>query len=88
VTTFLKDPSATLDYTLDWGAWLAGDTIATSIWSVPTGLTLERSEFTPSQAIAWISGGVVGTSYAVTNTITTAGGRTDTRTIMFTVSNR
>jgi hypothetical protein len=88
VTTFLKDPSATLDYTLDWGAWLASDTIATSIWSVPTGLTLERSEFTQTQAIAWISGGVVGASYAVTNTITTVGGRTDTRTIMFTICNR
>jgi hypothetical protein len=84
----LKDPSATLDYTLDWGAWLASDTIATSDWTVPTGLTLVRSEVTPSQAIAWISGGVVGTTYAVTNTITTTGGRTDTRTIMFTVSNR
>lgn len=88
MTTFLKDPSAVLDYVFDWLAWLAGDTIASSSWSVPTGLTLVRTEVTPSQAIAWISGGVVGTTYAVTNTITTAGGRTDTRTITLAVGSR
>jgi hypothetical protein len=85
---FFKDPTATLDYTLDWSAWLAGDAIAESNWSVPSGLTLVRSEVTPSQAIAWISGGEAGVTYSAVNTITTAAGRIDSRRITLVVGNR
>ena len=35
-----KDPDAVLDYGFDWSAWLeAGDTIVTSEWIVPEGIT-------------------------------------------------
>ncbi len=88
MATFLKDPTATLDYALDWAAWLATDTIASSNWVLPTDLTLARSEITPTQAIAWISGGVVGHTYNVVNTITTTAGREDSRSITISVGNR
>ena len=34
MTTFLKDPDAVLDYSVDWSKWLAGDQIQTSAWLV------------------------------------------------------
>ena len=65
------------DYTVDWTAWLAGDTIATSNWSVPTGLTQTSASSSTAAATIWLSGGTVPNDYEVHNTITTAGGRTD-----------
>lgn len=71
-----KDPSETLDYTINWSALLAGDTIATSTFAVPTGLTLSSSSNTTTTSTAWISGGSWDRTYTITCTITTAGGRT------------
>lgn len=34
-----KDPDEVLDYQLDWGTRLGTDTIVTSTWVVPTGIT-------------------------------------------------
>ena len=34
-----KDPDEVLDYELDWSLRLAGDTIVTSTWTVPSTLT-------------------------------------------------
>jgi len=79
--TFTKDPSAVLDYAIDWSAWLGSDTIATSTWSVPTGITRDSDTNTTTRATIWLSGGTAGQTYQLTNTITTAGGRTDQRTI-------
>lgn len=85
---FTKDPDATLDYSIDWSKWLAGDTILTSEWSVPTGLTQVNVSNTTTKATVWLSGGSAGQSYTVTNRIITAGGRTDERSIIIRVENR
>jgi hypothetical protein len=81
---FPKDPNSVLDYTVDWydEGWLGIDTIATSTWIVPTGLTNIAESHTTKIATIWLSGGTAGTNYEVTNRITTAGGRTDDRTIV------
>lgn len=84
--TFIKDPDAVKDYEIDWTAWLDGDTIATSLWltdapSVGIG-TKTASDTTTT---VWISGGILGTTVEVTNRITTAGGRTEDRTLTFTI---
>lgn len=76
-----KDPSAILDYTFDWSAFLGTDTIATSVWTVPTGITQTAETETTTTTTVWLSGGTVDANYVVVNTITTAGGRTDQRTI-------
>ena len=34
MTTFIKDPDAVLDYSVDWSKWLTGMEIVTSAWSV------------------------------------------------------
>lgn len=82
VQTFIKDPEALLDYQVDWAAWLGADTIDTSVWSVPTGLTAETDSKTNTTATIWLSGGTSGQTYRVTNQIETVGGRTDERSFI------
>ena len=86
--TFLKDPQAVLDYQINWATWLSADTIATSTWTVPTGLTKASSTNTTTTATVWLSGGTADTSYNIVNTIVTAGGRTEERTLTIAVQNR
>lgn len=86
--TVLKDPAAVLDYGINWATWLNGDTISTSTWTVPTGITQASESETTTVATIWLSGGTAGEDYLVTNKITTNGGRTDERTIRVSVVNR
>lgn len=84
----VQDPSAVLDWSFDWSAWLAGDTIASSSWDVDGGdgaLSIESDGLSDSVTVAVVSGGTVGDTYRLTNTITTAGGLTDQRTILLAV---
>jgi hypothetical protein len=86
--TFTKDPDAILDYAVDWSRWLAGDAIAASTWFVPTGLTKATESNTATKATVWLSGGVAGQTYTVTNRITTTGGRTEDRSFTIRVEER
>lgn len=90
--THLKDPEAVLDYRADWSKWLAkadpNDTIVSSSWSVPSGITQDSASFTTTTTTIWLSGGTAGRSYDVRNRITTAGGRVDDRTIRINVQER
>jgi fructosamine-3-kinase len=85
-----KDPDATLEFGRDWSTWLAasGDTIVTSIWLVPAGLTVVDESNTATVALVWLSGGTAGQSYVITNRITTAQNRTDDRSIQIVVRQR
>ena len=83
--TFEKDPDAVLDYTRDWSPFLGTDTIATSTFTVPTGLTKVTETNNTTTATVWLSGGTAHSMYVVTNRITTAGGRTDDRSWLITV---
>lgn len=88
---FEKDPDATLDYGFDWGAqgWLDdGDTIASSTWLLPTGISKTIDTFNDSVTVVWLTGGTAFTTYYVTNRITTAQGRTDDRTMRIRVQDR
>ncbi len=85
IRIFVKDPNAVLDYVLDWGAWLVSDTISTSNWTVPSGITKDSSTNTTTTATIWLSGGTAGEEYLLINRITTAAGRTEDRTIQITV---
>ena len=80
-----KDPDAVKDYTLDWSDWLDGDTIATSVWVVPAGITEDSESESATSATIWLSGGTAPNEYEITNRITTAGGRSDDRTILICV---
>jgi hypothetical protein len=89
MTTFLKDPNAVLDYSVDWSKWLAGDQIQTSSWSVSDpALEAADDSSTTTRTVVWLAGGVTGRSYTVTNRITTSGGRTDERSLVIQVQDR
>ena len=85
---FIKDPDALLDYMVDWSTWLGNDTIATSVWTVPSGITKSNDTKTPKTATIWLSGGTVGQRYDITNRITTDGGRTDDRTMSIVIEHK
>lgn len=85
-----KDPQATLDYTLDWtiGGWLGTDTIASVLWTVPSGITQAAASNTTTSATIWLSGGTLLASYTITCRITTAAGRTDERSFRVIIKDR
>lgn len=87
IMTWAKDPQATLDYCLDWSQWLGTDTLGTATCSAESGITISSTSKTTSSATIWLAGGTDGTTYAVKNTVTTAGGRIDERTIAIEVKN-
>lgn len=72
-----KVPGETKDYGIEWeDALAAGDAISASTWSVPVGLTKVDEEYAGTVTLVRIAGGTVGTSYTLTNTITTVNGET------------
>lgn len=81
--SFIKDPDEVLDYVRDWSAILGDDTIATSTWVVPSGITKNSDTNTTTTTTVWLSGGTLGEDYALVNRITTAGGRTLDKTLTF-----
>lgn len=85
-----KDPDEVIDYDLDWSRQLSrdADTIATSAWTVPSGITQDDSENTDTLAKIWLSGGTNGESYLLINHITTAAGRVFERTVKLRVKSR
>lgn len=85
---FLKDPEATLDFAVDWSEWLGSDTISTSTWTVPTGITKDSDSATTTKATIWLKSGSAGKEYSIVNKIVTAGGRTDERMLVIKVIQR
>jgi hypothetical protein len=84
-----KNPNADLDYSIDWTAWLAGDTISTSAWTIPSDSGIvghTQTILTGNHTITWLSGGTPGGPYRITNRIVTAGARTDERSLEVTIS--
>lgn len=86
--TFLKDPNAILDYQINWATWLGTDTISSSSWTAPTGITKVSDTSTTTTTTIWLSGGTAGASYEVVNRIVTAGGRTEDRSITIRIEER
>lgn len=86
--SMVKDPEATLDYAVDWTAWLEeGDVVLTSAWAA-VGVTIEDSPVPSHDAgvsRVWVSGGTTGAPASITNSIVTAAGRRDDRTIHLTI---
>jgi len=86
--TKTKDPDAVLDYKIDWSTWLGADTIATSSWELPPGITKDSDSNTTTDTTIWVSGGNKGQKYTVVNRIATTAGRTDDRSFVLSVSEK
>jgi hypothetical protein len=71
-----KDPDEVLDYQIDWADRLDGDTISTSTWVIPSGITQGAASKTDTTVTTWLSGGTLGASYTLLNRVVTAAGRT------------
>jgi hypothetical protein len=82
-----KSPADVLDYIFDYSTWLGTDTIDTSAWKVPSGITVNSNTKTSNTTTVWIAGGQIGQDYKVENTITTIGGRTKVQTFDLSVVN-
>jgi hypothetical protein len=80
-----KVPVDAIDVTIDWSEHLrAGVTVASATWSAP-GLTLTNEGTTSTTATRRIGGGVAGTDYPVTCTMTKSNGEIVARTFVVSV---
>lgn len=77
--TVSKQPRDRIDFDVTFGDWLderGGDTIGAVLASVaPAGLTLLTTANDGRRVKQWIEGGESGTTYQITLTATTVGGR-------------
>lgn len=87
--TITKDPDETLDYSFDWGDYLApiSDVIDSASFEV-VGLTLDSQSNTTTTTTAIVSGGVVGVTGVLTSTIKTSQGRIVQRSIYLKIKER
>jgi hypothetical protein len=77
-----KAPTAVMPVVLDWSEWLGSETISSSSWVVEAGLTISATQFTTTTTTAWLTGGVLGETYILTNTVVTSTGRTEPRAVV------
>ena len=69
----VQDPNDITDWGCDWTDWLKdSEVILTSVWTLPTGLTNTAETLTNTTTSVFISGGVIGTKYLISNRVTTA----------------
>lgn len=90
---YLKDPGASIDYTVDWAAgYLAGDEIVSSSWSVEPdamdGIVVAGSVQDATRTAATLAGGVAGNVYRVSNRVVLASGRIDERSLSIRIEDR
>lgn len=72
---YQKHSSAVKDYSIDYSRWLGTDRIASAVWYYPTGITAVSVTATTAVATIWLSGGVPGNVYTISNMIWTSAGR-------------
>lgn len=85
---FVKDPNSVEDFEFNWVAELNGDTISTSSFILPDGMTQVSASNTTTTATVFVSGGTNGQLYRITNRVVTAGGRTYDRTYRVLIMDR
>lgn len=71
-----KDPDEIVNFGIDWVDYLGSETITGSSWTMPADISQVSAAFTDTQATIKLSGGTLGTTYRVTNRITTSAGET------------
>ncbi len=69
------DKDDVTDFSFNWSVRLQDDTILTSEFILPDGLTEVSSSLTGLVAQIFVTGGNCGWVYRITNRVTTAGGR-------------
>jgi len=89
---YLKDPDGRVDYAIDWTAYLSGQTIVASEWTVAPdeegGIAVAESSFETLRTAARLTGGVIGHAYTISNLVTLSDGGIDARSITLRVEER
>ena len=85
---FIKDPDSTEDYAFNWVMDLDGDTISSSTFELPDGLTEVSTANDDTKTQIFVSGGTECEIYRITNRIVTSGGRTFDKTIRVQIRER
>jgi hypothetical protein len=71
-----KDPDSVKDYSVDWTDWLApvnDEIVSSEFFTDDDTLTIVSGDGHDGvRTVVWLSGGLAGTKYKVTNRITTA----------------
>jgi hypothetical protein len=92
VSYYLKDPESRVDYAIEWLAYLDGQTIAGSEWTVEPaeagGIAIDSERFDATRSAASLSGGIVGHLYSVSNRVTLSNDSVDERSICLRVEGR
>jgi hypothetical protein len=88
--TITKDPGSTLDYSENWAPWLAriNDTISQVTVATSAGITYTDKWNTATACGVTVSGGQLGALEWVKFTVTTTGGKVDSRTIYLSIVSR
>ena len=83
-----QTPIEVLDWTIDYvPRGLGTDTISTSAWASSSSditITSPAPTNTSTTATVWVTGGIPGNIYKITNTVITSAGRTMQETIFYT----
>ncbi|MEU6580680.1 hypothetical protein [Nocardia sp. NPDC046763] len=91
IPTITMSPTDIRPWGLNWGPWLNGDSIATSLW-LPgnSSLILANPSKYPTTTNVWLSiaPGVTSLTCLLTNRITTSGGREDDQSVTVIVAQR
>ncbi len=93
MATYLKDPGASLDYTIDWGAgYLGSATVTSSSWTVlPVeigGIVIAGDAHSATRTSVTLSGGISGHLYRIGNQVVMSDGSADERSITVRVEQR
>lgn len=92
-----KDPDSQVSHGFDYTEWLrAGETIISSSWEIPSGLSLGidgqgadvDADFTTTHTSILLRGGTLNERYLVTNTITTNQLQTEQRSFYVLVGDK
>jgi hypothetical protein len=80
-----QTPNELQDWTINWATrGLGADTITTSAWAVNSAdVALSDAAETATTTTIWVTGGIPGNAYSITNTVETAGGRTLQETVTY-----
>lgn len=83
MTTHTKTVLEVYDYGFNYADFLdTADTISTSTWTIPAGLTTGASSNNTTTTSVFLSGGTLNADYSCVNRVVTAGGRTFERTFI------
>lgn len=83
-----KGELSVLNIGLNWAEWLGSDTITLSEWTASAELTLSRKQNTTTTTSCYVAGGILNKTYQITNKITTADGKIDTRYVTIVIDNQ